>query len=92
MVESEKLHFSKKVTARELEKLEGETLRDKLTNAVDDLVEKIHQSTDKSYHWFLYDRWPNGPEEDVIILIQNFEIDAVTKCQMQFNYIGKYYI
>ena len=59
------------------------------TNFVDKLIEQVKEKTDgETYTWYLYDRYLNGSEGSVVLILQNTLMKRKTIVQMMANMVA----
>ena len=83
------IHASIKVTRKELDATNGYTVGECYTPFVGKLVEQVKEKTDgETYTWYLYDRYLEGPNGDVILILQNTLMEQKTRVQMMANMVA----
>lgn len=84
-----KIHASIKVSREELDATNGYTVGEQYTPFVDKLRKQVEEKANgEKFTWYLYDRFPNGPESEVILILQNSMMEQLSRVHLQANMVA----
>ena len=80
-----------KITRKELDAINANTVGEQYTPFLQLLKKQVEGRTDEdSIIWYLYDRFPNGWEGDVILILKNQPLSESTTSVLNTHLVAKF--
>ena len=87
----DKIYASIKVSNEELDATNGYTVGERYTPFLQKLIKQVEEKANgEKFTWYLYDRFLNGPEGDVVLILQNQELSKNTKFMLKANLVATF--